>query len=258
MMRAEGADSQFAQSGVWETLNGATFVTWKQSSMSFKRAPALLYVDTKLFVKMQFLDRYDSPGMILQGCNRGDSYITALRDCIGKLMYVLCSPKDRPDVYQVYNSLGELVAYSSDEEPTVPGFMRFRDHSKALLASALPPRGLSKKGMGRVDPYEVWFVEESESNSSLSLMQNRWVVMATIQDRALRLAHKPPSPVVQVLLVSMYLLPIILAAAFMYSGCRFIYKLVYPDLARGSEKHPFLDSYLGYGALVERSMLRAS
>jgi len=200
--------------------------------------PGPLNMDPETFLPAQDKDAWD---------------LVFLRDCNNVLTYTIRVHKTNPDLYEVYNREGELLTRTGTLEH-VADQMFFEDpygkpiayaQSPAIMgevADVLPdengelrPVAVSKQRPGQfpgmVQPWELKFVTDSQSNSSLMAPQNRWVLAATVQERAVRAAGAAAqiSPWGGVIFTGFILLVLLVIVVTVLLCCRTLFRMVYPQ-----------------------------
>lgn len=198
-MLAPKVTNFFKKFGYWESPDSATFLSWNQYSFAWDDTTAYFEVDSKLFFKSEAVLYVDEEhlGMRLPDDINGEFHVVALRDCDGAMLYVLRAHATMHDLYEIYNRWGQLVASSSNGKH-FPDQMQFHDENNTPIAVTQSPivtvedleehiAAAPVEPLGTPEPWEINFVgAQYGSNSSLALSQNRWVIAAAVQDRAIR------------------------------------------------------------------------
>lgn len=237
--------------GAWETTDSSTLLTWQQPLLRWSVDATYFFIGPQFFMK--FLQEAEDT--------------VTLRDCVNQLMYTLRVDLDTPGSYRIYNREDELVARSSFSDPNVDMFknqLEFYDSFGQPIAIAHNPaipgdpaaaaqqraRRGPARGFGGLSPWEVFFMGQAETNSSLIIAQNRWVVSAVVQDMQLREA---PPPDLRVWFAALCALPAALAVFLLYEAMRTVYHIAYPSPRKSSEhSNPFMKDFQQYGALAAR------
>lgn len=266
----------FSLSGVWESKDSATFVTWYQDISRWDNQPVIFSMGAKVLFKAMPLEHTPDRNLKLAPPASGDASDfdgpVALLDCNNVLMYALRVHKRQSHHYEVYNSMGEFLAIGDTVEH-LANHVHFQDEvgqpiafaqSPAILgemvaddpwfsASSGAPARRQEGEPGALQPWEIWFLPEHESNSSLALAQHRWVLAAAIQDRALKDALRTrqyPSGFTRALILIIpfiFLIAALLGLVNMSSSI--LFRLVYPQYDRDSG-NPFMKCSSGRAGLV--------
>mmetsp|Transcript_73299 Transcript_73299/g.192168 ORF Transcript_73299/g.192168 Transcript_73299/m.192168 type:complete len:350 (+) Transcript_73299:127-1176(+) len=240
--------------GVWETLDSASLATWQQPLLRWSVDAEYFSVGPKLFMKVM----HEAPDDNFPGTDT-----VSLRDCADQLMYTLRADTNTAGTYRIYNRAGEFVARSTYSNPNDDVFkdsqLEFYDSFGQPIAIAhcpqLPGPGVdyhlamvgqkASRGFGGISPWQVLFLDQAESNSSLLLAQNRWVVAAVVQDLALRDA---PPPDLRVWFVVLCAVPFGLATLLVCSALGAVHDAAYRK--PNEIANPFLKDWQQYGTLA--------
>lgn len=261
-------------SGAWQTPDGAQLVTWVHDLLGWTRRPLLFYAVGKLSFKSWPIESAarvaSDPGPInadpetfLPVLDRDDWDLVFLRDCNNVLTYTIRVHLRNPDMYEVYNRDGELLTRTGTLDH-VADHMFFEDMYGKPIAFAQSPAihgslpdthpdddgqlapvatALLRPGQepGMVQPWEIKFVTDGPSNSSLMAPQNRWILAAAVQERAIRAAGAAAqiSPWGGVIMTSFVVAVIGFILLMVYLVCSTLFRMVYP-LPVHSFKNPYL------------------
>jgi len=201
------SSGNFGRSGLWKTPSGATLATYEQQFFRWQPQKVSVYRGAKLLFKTELdgLDMNHStlPGHALQrvgilDCERTPLFYFDVRNATTPIGVTRFE-------YDIYDGEGNLIAvarYNTSE--FYPDQMMFRDMQNQPIAVAEAP-GVQTEPLKfsveqspkpsqelGISPWEVKFYGAESSSSDLVLAQFRWVVVAIVQDHALRVADTPP------------------------------------------------------------------
>mmetsp|Transcript_44672 Transcript_44672/g.81532 ORF Transcript_44672/g.81532 Transcript_44672/m.81532 type:complete len:342 (+) Transcript_44672:151-1176(+) len=258
--------------GVWESYHGATFASWSQALWPWSSEDWEMEVGSKVFMlaaaakttlRADQREALADVGMLLPERD-GFSVPIVFKDCNGVPIYAVMENTVDPTVVEVYNRFGEFVAgsQSTDKRGDV---MKYHDDVGAPLAVA---QRLEARSNGlqqgvffsyrEVSPWEIQFMDDSWTNSSLALAQNRWVIAATIQERALEDASRQ----LPIALLLMSLLALVAGAAcllglvaLLFLG---IWRAVFPRPKTSLVRNIFLEDLQAYPSAASASAPHAS
>mmetsp|Transcript_28243 Transcript_28243/g.65325 ORF Transcript_28243/g.65325 Transcript_28243/m.65325 type:complete len:343 (-) Transcript_28243:49-1077(-) len=257
----------FHTAGVWESFHGATFSSWSQALWPWSSEDWEMEVGSKVFMlampaktalRAPQLEALADVGMVLPQRD-GFSVPIVFKDCNGVPVYAVMENTVDPTVIEVYNRYGEFVAgsQSADESGDV---IRYHDDVGAPLAIAQRLKARSNElqqgvlfSYRDVIPWEIQFMDDSWTNSSLGLAQNRWVIAATVQERALEDASRT----LPISVTLMCLLGVVAAAAcllglvvLLFLG---IWRAVFPRQKGSNVRNIFLEDLQAYPSSASAS-----
>lgn len=194
-----------ALKGDWENDSGAQFVEWVQDQFAWQFESVYFYTGSKLFMKTEVIqnEEVQLPSVKLKNAQENAKHVftIALKDCNDVLMYVLREKRSPPYTYEIYNRDDQLVAYSEFGSLHVDKMYWF-DHLHKPIAVSQSPRlveNVYRVIDDRADPYfgnvptwEVRFLKGYDPTAIVTIEQNRWVIAAAIQERAIRSAARGP------------------------------------------------------------------
>lgn len=270
----------FTTSGAWQTPDGAVLVSWVHDLLGWTRRPLLFYSVGKLAFKsvpIETATRVASdpgpldadPETFLPATQDYDLWgrplwdLVFLRDCNSVLQYTIRVHRENADLYEVYDRAGALLTRTGTLEH-VADHMYFEDNygkpiafaqSPAIMGEVadvhpddngqLSPVAIAKKRPGQfpgmVQPWEIKFVLDGPSNSSLVAPQNRWVLAAAVQERAIRAAGAAAqiSPWGGMIFSGFVVLVLVSVLIAVYLVCRSLFRMVYPPPTH-SLKNPYM------------------
>lgn len=266
-MLAPKVSESTMQAGFWTTAHGAILVSWMQKLYGWSFENIYFYVQQKLFFKTEVLQtQYEHAATLptLPSITDDDEQgvTILLKDCTESILYIIRERKDREGIgHKIYNRLGEFVAQSYRGD-LVPNQINFFDDENTPIAFAqspyitddvLSPHPPDVRKPGGLMPWEVRFVPEFKSNSSMTISQNRWVITASVQMRAIRDAARGEDGRIErpwffkwfLLLTALFAM---LVCALSCTLFMWIYRLVYPERLDFIE-NPFLREPNWYGSL---------
>eukprot|EP00929_Paragymnodinium_shiwhaense_P111816 TRINITY_DN80101_c0_g1_i1.p1 TRINITY_DN80101_c0_g1~~TRINITY_DN80101_c0_g1_i1.p1 ORF type:complete len:372 (-),score=73.16 TRINITY_DN80101_c0_g1_i1:134-1249(-) len=270
----------FTISGAWQTADQAGIITWVQDLLGWTRRPTLFYNVGKLAFKSVPLESAtrvaSDPGPVsadpetflpFQDADNWD--IVFLRDCNNVLQYTIRVSKTNPDKYEVYNRDAEKLTESHTLQH-VADQMFFEDPYGKPIAYAQSPAIMGQvaddlpdndwtldpvahsslrhgQEAGMVQPWEMKFIDDGPGNSSLIAPQNRWVLAAVVQERAIRMAgsQRELAPWGGIIFTSFVVLVLFIIVAMVYGICRSLFQLVYPP-PKAAVRNPFLHKDVEY------------
>merc|ERR1719487_304560 len=202
IMLAPKLSDKLVKHGNWQSIDGAEFVQWSQDLFTWSYDMIYLSVmNNKILAKMEVIQDVELqlPGYKIELENKkegGEFTVIALKDCSDQLLYVFHEHKDAKHNYRIFNRDEKLVAqivggnlyydqlHIYDDKMIPIGIVQspfiVEDSYNAHV------RNRPDADMGGVPSYELRFVSGYNSNSSMLLPQNRWVLAAAIQERACR------------------------------------------------------------------------
>lgn len=199
--------------GTWKTKEGATLAEWTEGLYAWQPESVYVFLGSKLIFKAEPMWQGNDlpeqwPSELLQSFfdtwTEFDTII--LRDCRHALLYVVRVLHAEPSTYQIYDRAGKLVA-RAQKGLDVDGRLVFYDeHDIALAVAQAPlvsdntahllvsnddgewvPNEIPKST--NIASWEIWFYDRTGgSTSSLLLAENRYVLAAVTQHRAMKVA----------------------------------------------------------------------
>jgi hypothetical protein len=258
-----------AMKGDWENDSGAQYVEFVQDLFAWQYETVYFYTGSKLFAKTEVIENEEVqlPSVKLKNAqeNEKNFYTIAVKDCNDVLMYVLREKRTSPYLYEIYNRDDQLVAYSEFGSLHVDK-MYWYDHLKKPIAIAQSPRLLEKIYRlidDRADPYfgnvptwEIKFLKGYDPTAIVTIMQNRWVIAAAVQERAIRNAArgpdgkpKPPEAFPWFVGLTVFFLVVCVGAV---AYCFYwIFRLVYPKSYKEVDNKFLKQDKNIYGELVQ-------
>mmetsp|Transcript_34834 Transcript_34834/g.81353 ORF Transcript_34834/g.81353 Transcript_34834/m.81353 type:complete len:338 (+) Transcript_34834:128-1141(+) len=255
--------------GAWESLDGATFAAWSQALWPWSLQEWSMDVGLKLFIlaapvmstfRSDQRSALEDLGMYLPQRD-GFKVPVVFRDCNGVPMYAVMERDADPLLMEVYNREGQFVA-GSRRGDSKGEEIRFHDETGAPLAYAvrLQAGGATSStasqgsaGPRELAPWQIQFFDQTWTNSTLALPQNRWVIAASVQERALEEAAQQPH-----ILVVLGCIGLLLAALAFCAGLVFllglgIWRAVFPRRKTTNVRNIFLEDFQAYPAPVLES-----
>jgi len=267
-MRVKVAE-QMALKGDWENDSGAQYLEFVQDLFAWQYESIYFYIGEKLFMKSEVIENEEVqlPSVKLSNARENEKkvYTMALKDCNDVLMYVLRENRTKPYLYEIFNRDDQLVAYSEFGE-LHSDKMFWYDHLKKPIAIAQSPRlmeDLHRVIDDRADPYfgnvptwEIKFLKGYDPTAVVSIQQNRWVIAAAIQERAIRSASRgpggrpnPPEAFPWFVGLTIFALAVCIGAI---AYCFYwIFRLVYPKTHKEVENKFLKQDKAIYGELVQ-------
>lgn len=256
----------FAVTGAWTTMDGATLVDWKQILFGWDHESTYFYVGWKLLFKAVVIPQNveETLGMTFPDVV-GDTVNTiAIRDCNDVLLYVFREWGAYSAHWEIFNHFGQFVA-GSDRGRIYPSMMVFFDDKGNTIAYTQSPMITSdtsgatndhpsENGDGHdIKEYQIRFVDGDGSTSSLTLSQTRWVITAVVQLRAIRDSTRMGdgqlrTPIGHNVFIVCLLAVCCIALALGVSIFVGAYRLVYP-----SKKTPIENPFLMHQHIVSSS-----
>jgi len=257
-----------ALKGDWENDSGAQYVEFVQDLFAWQYETVYFYTGSKLFMKTEVIanEEVQLPSVKLQNARENEKhYFTiALKDCNDILMYVLREKRTPPYTYEIYNRDDQLVAYSEFGSLHVDKIFWY-DHLKKPIAISQSPRLVENAYRmidDRADPYfgnvptwEVKFIHGYDPSEIVSIMQNRWVIAAAIQERAIRSVArgpdgKPDQPEAFPWFVGLTIFALAVCVGAVAYCFYWIFRLVYPKSYKEVENKFLKHDKQIYGELV--------
>jgi len=258
-----------AMKGDWENDSGAQYVEWVQDQFAWQYETVYFYTGTKLFMKTEVIENEEVqlPSVKLKNAreNQKNVFTIAMKDCNDILMYVLRETRSPPYLYEVYNRDDQLIAYSEFGSLHVDK-MFWYDHLKKPIAIAQSPRlveNVYRLIDDRADPYfgnvptwEIKFLKGYDPTAIVTIEQNRWVIAAAVQERAIRSASRgpdgkprPPEAFPWFVGLSIFALCVCIGAV---AYCFYwIFRLVYPKSYKEVENKFLKHDRKIYGEMVQ-------
>jgi hypothetical protein len=212
----------------------------------------------------------DADGQPVKDLDQWDVF--AIRDCNSVFMYAFRQHKTDPSKTEVYDRDGKLLARSGQNEH-LADHMWFHDEMERPIGYAMSPAvygnspigegymnedhyhishvnenwNYHNKGAmnpdgtlveadpGAIQPWEMKYIKDGPSCSSLIAPQNRWVLAAVVQERAIRASRpRAAQPLGGYLFLGTVTVLGLLAVVVVYSICNSIFRMVYPP---GHKEH---------------------
>jgi len=263
---SQRTNDPLAKSGVWESDDGGTFVSWTQDLFAFHYSIVNFFVDSRLLFRAETVDDdlvQIGRELTMRKKTRKDFTVISLKDCDDVLLYTIFEAIAKPHQIEIYNRADQLVAWSKNGY-SFPDQLHFYDHEEApifisqspmISDSISPSSGDAKRS--DIATWQVEFLQGYNSNSSLVLPQNRWVLAAAVQERAIRdAAGRTANGGVEEPPVYWWFMVMSFGFFALFVGaligvCCCAYRLVYP---RRYEEvtNPFLKDGSVYGALEQK------
>lgn len=266
IMLAPQLSDRMVKHGTWQTLDGAQQVSWTQDLFSWDYDTIYLKAMDKVLARMDVITDLEAelPGynIKLDSKKEGPFTVIAVKDCADQLLYVFHEHKDVKHNYRIFNRDEELVAQMIGGA-LLYDQMHIYDDKMVPFALAQSPtivedsfnehvRNRPDAVFGGVPTYQLRFVPGYNSNSSLLLPQNRWVLAAALQERACRNAMRfdggyPPAYPWFVGLLGFFGLVLVGGLLFLiHMIFRCVYPKFYPEI-----ENSFLQSTVQKGQFAE-------
>lgn len=261
-------ESSIKRAGVWENDDGATFLGWQQDHFSFGHTVSYFDGAVPFFDVTQTSDSaLRDLGLDLPPpANNAKVTTLVAKDCQGVLMYVFREHHEDINQYEVYNRAGEFLAGSVSGQlyhDQIHWYDQYRNPiaiAQSPFISTIPNIDKTyeqQRSSGVVKMWELEFIEDYGSNSSILRDQYRWVLGAALQTRAIREADMGPSgemtePWIYQWFVFMQIL-LFLAFVYCIFACfQGTYHVIYQPPPKAVIQNPYLRDFSAYGALERR------
>lgn len=263
---SQRTNDPMAKSGVFESADGGSFLSWTQDLFAVHYSVVNFFVDSRLLFRAEVVDDDQvqiGRKLTMREKTRKDFTVISFKDCEDVLLYTVFEAKAAPHQMEIYNRGDQLIAWSKTGW-SFPDQIQFFDYEEAPIFIAQSPMisdqhhptvGDAKRS--DIATWEVDFLQGYNSNCSLIIPQYRWVLAAAVQERAIRDAAgrnsdgsiKEPEVYWWFMLMS-YLFAAVFIGALL-GICCCAYRLVYP--ARYEEvTNPFLKDGSVYGSLEQK------
>lgn len=249
--------------GVWRSVEGeATLATWEQELFRWRVDKVYYYRGAQMLFKTERqVDEQDDGSTVER---------VVMQDCESVPMYTLLVRGGTADgrfEYDVLDREGDVLARAryntSDYFPDQLFFSdRFGLPVAVAQSPAIHPMAVDWQAHRRshqppdyvIKPWEVSFYGASTTNSSLMLAENRWVIVAAVQDHAIRAADASNQMTdFRPLYVGTCFGCLAAIAAGISASFRSVFYAVYPPSKDFETSNPFLQSVGSYGSLGPRS-----
>lgn len=268
LMLAPKLADKFVRHGNWQTVDGAEFADWTQDLFSWSYDLIYLNAAGKMLASLEVIRDVEAqlPGFNVHLTEKKEGPYTtvAVKDCAGQLLYVFHEHKDSKHNYRIFNRDEKLVAQIVGGNLFYDQMHIYDDKMVPMAISQSPwivedsfnmhIRNRPDAGMGGVPSYELRFIPGYNSNSSMMLPQNRWVIAAAIQERACRNAlrfdggYPAAYPWFVGLLVFFFLVLVGSLLYLLHMMFRCVYPKFYPEI-----ENVFLQSTVQKGQFAEFS-----
>jgi len=240
--------------GIWMSTDGATFLTWEQERFRWSPDKVYYYRGAKMLFKTEPNTKENDDGSTTQ--------IVILQDCESVPMYSLVvRGQEGRFEYDIHDQTGDMVARARyDTAKDFPNQLLFTDRFEMPIAVAESPaitnladlvEGQHRPPEYAIRPWQVSFYGATTTNSSLMLAQNRWVIIAVVQDHAIRVSGESGQlPDFRPWFVGVCVAVLAVVVAVLSAVSRLINVAVYPPVSREIDNpNPFLKPTGAYGSL---------
>lgn len=259
----------FTKGGDIETADGGVQASWTQDLFAWNYQTVYFYsggIDAKLFAKAEVIEDEEVQLLGVAVQKRPNMTTIVFRDCNDVVLYIVRETKKAPYNFEIYNRDDQLVSKSKHGEKFTDQ-IHFFDQSDAPLAIAQSPtivQGNPKElpdqaheSFGNIPAWEVKYVDGHPNNSTLGIEHNRWVIVLTVQEHAVRTAERAPNgnmmqPGVFGVFLTLTALFFCVAACSVCGLFFWIYRLVYPKRYEEVENKYLQDNRRMYGSLATR------
>jgi hypothetical protein len=267
-MRVKVAETMVMK-GDWENDSGARYVEWTQDHFAWQYETVYFNTGDKLFMKTEVImnEEVQLPGVQLRNARANEKKFRtmALKDCNDVLMYVLRESRSPPYLYEVFNRDDQLVAWSEFGSLHLDKVFWY-DHLKKPIAVVQSPRLVENAYeviedredpyFGNVPTWEIKYLKGYDPTAVLTIEQNRFVIAAAMQERAIRNAvrgpnGKPEAPEAFPWFVGLSIFALCVCIGAIAYCFYWIFRLVYPKSYKEVENKFLKHDKKIYGELVQ-------